>query len=122
MKIFSKVDNAKLKQINNVAYLCLLKTADELKTDLIMSQTMPMDSGDLQKDLDVYGENKSDGTVKVGTSLIYGRRLYFHPEYNFRKDRNPNAGGEWFEPYINGEKKDFVKKKFKNHMRRQNLK
>lgn len=122
MKIFSKVDNAKLKQINNVAYLCLLKTADELKTDLIMSQTMPMDSGDLQKDLDVYDENKSDGTVKVGTSLIYGRRLYFHPEYNFRKDRNPNAGGEWFEPYINGEKKDFVKKKFKNHMRRQNLK
>lgn len=117
MRVTSKVNNAKLKQINEDAFLCLLKTADSLKSDLIESQTMPMDSGDLQKDLDIYDEEKGAGRVKVGTSLKYGRRLYFHPEYNFRKDRNPNAGGEWFEPYINGNKKDFVEKNFKKFMK-----
>ena len=34
--------------------------------------------------------------------------MYFHPEYNFQKANNPNAGGEWLEPWINGDKKDFV--------------
>lgn len=27
----------------------------------------------------------------------YARRLYYNPQYNFQKDRNPNAGGLWFE-------------------------
>ena len=27
----------------------------------------------------------------------YARRLYYHPEYNFRKDVNPLAGAYWFE-------------------------
>ena len=27
----------------------------------------------------------------------YARRLYYHPEYNFAKDKNPEAGGYWFE-------------------------
>jgi hypothetical protein len=27
----------------------------------------------------------------------YARRLYYNPEYNFSKDKNPNAGGLWFE-------------------------
>ena len=40
-----------------------------------------------------------------------------HPEYNFRKNKNKNAGGEWFEPYINGNKKDFAKKKFAKIMK-----
>jgi hypothetical protein len=35
----------------------------------------------------------------------YARRLYFHPEYNFRKSNNANAGGKWFEGFLND---DFV--------------
>lgn len=27
----------------------------------------------------------------------YARRLYYNPQYNFSKDKNPNAGGLWFE-------------------------
>lgn len=116
MQVTSKVFTNKLNKIDNDAFLCLLKTADALKTDLIQSQTMPMDTGDLQKDLDVYDENRSRGSVKVGTTLKYGRRLYYHPEYNFRKDKNPNASGMWFEPYISGKKKNFVKNKFAEFM------
>ena len=54
MQVTSKVFTNRLIKIDNNAFLCLVKTADALKTDLIMSQTMPMDTGDLQKDLDVY--------------------------------------------------------------------
>ena len=32
--------------------------------------------------------------------------MYWHPEYNFRKDKNPNAQGKWMEDYITGSKKD----------------
>jgi hypothetical protein len=27
----------------------------------------------------------------------YARRLYYNPQYNFSKDKNPKAGGLWFE-------------------------
>jgi hypothetical protein len=27
----------------------------------------------------------------------YARRLYYNPQYNFSKDKNPNAQGLWFE-------------------------
>jgi len=55
--------------------------------------------------------NKSDIDnfhVLVVSDQPYARRLYFHPEYNFSKEENPNAGAQWFEPYIHGEKKDKV--------------
>ena len=39
---------------------------------------------------------------QVGNGLLiwdtpYARRLYYNPQYNFSKDKNPNAGGLWFE-------------------------
>lgn len=27
----------------------------------------------------------------------YARKLYYHPEYNFSTEHNPEAGGYWFE-------------------------
>lgn len=36
-----------------------------------------------------------DGSVIWNTP--YARRLYYNPQYNFSKDKNPNAGGLWFE-------------------------
>lgn len=54
------------------------------------------------------------GRVSLVSSTPYARRLYYHPEYNFYKGENPDAGGEWFQPYLPGGKKsDFAKKVFK---------
>lgn len=118
MKVHSKVNNAKLKQINSNATIALIKTADALKTDLIQSQTMPFDTGALQNTSTFIDDSESNrGIVKVVSDTPYARRLYFHPEYNFQKTKNANAGGMWFEPYIDGDKKDFVKKTFKQFMR-----
>ncbi|QZT33988.1 minor capsid protein [Caldalkalibacillus thermarum TA2.A1] len=37
------------------------------------------------------------GSGKVMWDGSYARRLYYNPQYNFSKDKNPNAGGLWFE-------------------------
>ncbi|MBC1459071.1 minor capsid protein [Listeria newyorkensis] len=39
---------------------------------------------------------------KIGEGMLiwatpYARRIYFNTQYNFSKDKNPNAGGLWFE-------------------------
>jgi len=50
------------------------------------------------------GTLQSSGVLatKIGTGEViwdtpYAHRLYVHPEYNFSKDKNPNARGKWFE-------------------------
>lgn len=37
------------------------------------------------------------GKGKLIWDTPYSRRLYWNPQYNFSTDRNPNAGGKWFE-------------------------
>lgn len=58
--------------------------------------------------------DSSKGKTSLTHSTPYARRLYFHPEYNFTKETNPNAKGEWFEDWKSGGKKaDFAPKTFK---------
>jgi len=91
----------------------LVETADATKSDLVQSQTMPFDIGTLQnRSTFVDDKNKSKGKVSIVSDTPYARRLYFHPEYNFQTDKNSKAGGLWFDPYINGNKKNFVKNTF----------
>lgn len=54
----------------------------------------PMDTGNLI--------NSSLRASQIGQGRLvwdtpYARRLYYNPQYNFSKDKNPNAGGLWFE-------------------------
>lgn len=132
MKVTSKVFPKEIAKINDKAFLTLIETADALHSDVVQSQTMPMDSGALQnrgggvvqngkKTIKVEGTNldinKRSKVVRVVSESPYARRLYFHPEYNFRKHRNANAGGLWFDPYVDGNKKDFVPKTFAKLMK-----
>lgn len=122
MKLNAKVkgkinlkNNAMIKQI---AIQSMVETANAVKNDLQRSQTMPYDTGELQNRSTFVDDFKKDsGKVSIVSDTSYARRLYMHPEYNFRKNKNKNAGGEWFEPYINGNKKDFAKKKFAKIMK-----
>ena len=86
------------------------KAADALIGDLKNSQTIPFDVGTLQ--LNTYFENVNDN-IMIISNTPYARRLYFHPEYNFRTTNNVNAGAKWFEPYLTGDKKDFFTNTFK---------
>lgn len=109
-----KLNEAKLKELTRQQYISLAQTADALVTDLRDSQTMPFDTGNLQNDSTFLDDSqKEQGRVSVVSSTPYARRLYYHPEYNFRTTNNRNAGGKWFEPYISGNKSDFIVNAFK---------
>ena len=108
-----KLNEAKLKELTRQQYVSLAQTADALVTDLRDSQTMPFDTGNLQNDSTFLDDSqKEQGRVSVVSSTPYARRLYYHPEYNYRTTNNRNAGGKWFEPYISGNRTDFVKDTF----------
>lgn len=122
MKVTGKVNKQFLARYQNIAQLNLVKTADAMKTDLVQSQTMPFDTGALQNQSTFVDDSKKkQNKVKIVSDTPYARRLYFHPEYNFQKDKNSNAGGQWFETYISGAKKDFANKTFARFMRRSNI-
>ena len=108
-----KLNEAKLKELTRQQYISLAQTADALVTDLRDSQTMPFDTGNLQNDSTFLDDSqKEQGRVSVVSSTPYARRLYYHPEYNYRTTNNANAGGKWFEPYISGNRTDFLKDTF----------
>lgn len=113
MKITSKINTKNINLIKQDMINCLVETADAVRSDLVKSQTMPFDEGNLQnKSTFVDDSKKSLGKVSIVSDTPYSRKLYFHPEYNFQKGKNKNAGGEWFNPYINGNKRDLPKKIF----------
>ena len=114
-----KLNEAKLKELTRQQYISLAQTADAVLTDLRDSQTMPFDTGNLQNDSTFIDDSqKEKGRVSIVSSTPYARRLYYHPEYDFRHTNNPNAGGKWFEPYISGKKSDFVVNAFKEIFKR----
>ncbi|MHB8061257.1 MAG: hypothetical protein ACYDG2_01280, partial [Ruminiclostridium sp.] len=53
------------------------------------------------------------GETRISYDTPYARRLYWHPEYNFRTDKNASAQGKWLQTYIDGPKKSFAKNVFK---------
>lgn len=103
-----------------------VKTAAEtsieaLKTDVIAAQVMPFDTGDMQNN-QTFTATEDDGdsiSARLVTGSPQARRLYYHPEYNFQKVNNPNAGGKWLEPWIDGERKDFLENTFRDEFKKE---
>ena len=103
----------KIKKLTDAQWMVLEKTAEALHTDVVQAQVIPRDSGHLQNESTFvdYSQSQS-GTVTIVHQTPYARRLYYHPEYNFRTVENANAQGKWFEPWIDGDKKDFCQKAY----------
>lgn len=115
MKITIKFNKQKIQGIENVINSSDSETMELLYTDLVTSQTMPFDSGDMQNN-ETFVKSTENGAILV-TGSPQARRLYYHPEYNFQK-KNTNAGAYWLEPYINGSKSDFIKVNFADIVKR----
>lgn len=114
-----KLNEAKLNELTKQQYISLAQTADALLTDLRDSQTMPFDTGNLQNDsTSIDDSQKEKGRVSIVSTTPYARRLYYHPEYNFRRNNNARAGGKWFDDYISGNKSDFAKSAFSKLFKR----
>ena len=98
----------KIKKLQDVSQRAFELTVQAVLTDVQQSQTMPKDKGELERS----GFTAVDTGHMVAGIIFdtpYARRLYWHPEYDFRKDKNQYAGGLWMQTYIDGPKKNFVK-------------
>lgn len=122
MQVSSRVtmNFPRLHQLSQAALDALEMTAEALHTEVVQAQRMPFDTGHLEEDSTfVDGKEKKNGKVSIVSSTPYARRLYFHPEYSFRKDENSHAGGEWFKPWLpGGSKQNFAKKTFQAFYKR----
>ena len=93
-----------LNMLDNAQFEALAQTADATLTELRDRQVMPFDTGNLQNDSTFVNDSQRD-KVSIVSSTPYARRLYFHPEYNYRRGDNASAGGKWFDSFLND---DFI--------------
>ena len=89
-----------LNMLDHAQFEALEQTADATLTELRDRQVMPFDTGNLQND-STFVDDSQKTTVSIVSSTPYARRLYFHPEYNYRRGNNASAGGKWFESFLN---------------------
>lgn len=102
------LDQSAIDRLDKAAIECIALTADATLTELRDRQVMPFDTGNLQND-STFVDDSQQGKASIVSSTPYARRLYFHPEYNYRRNNNGNAGGRWFDSFLND---DFIEKAY----------
>lgn len=115
-----KLDFAKISRLSQAQVTALEETAEALHTEVIQAQVFPRDTGTLQNESTYVDTSESGrGKVSIVSTTPYARRLYFHPEYHFHTDANPNAKGKWYEDWLpGGTEADFCANAFKQIYRR----
>lgn len=115
-----KLNMPVIRRLSQAQKTALEQTAEALHTEVVQAQVIPRDTGNLQgESFFVDTSDSASGKVSLVHSTPYARRLYFHPEYNFSKDENPNARGRWFKDWQPGGKHvDFAIKAFQELYRR----
>lgn len=102
-----KLNMPRIKELTGAQGAALEQTVEALHTEVVQDQIVPRDQGTLQNEAMFVNTKKvKQGRVSIVHSTPYARRLYFHPEYQFSKDENPNAKGKWFEDWEPGGKKE----------------
>ena len=108
-----RINTRALDMLDNAQLEALAMTGDATLTELRDRQVMPFDTGNMQND-STFLDDSQKGKVSIVTTAPQARRLYFHPEYNFKRGNNHSAGGKWFESFLND---DFVKKAYAQLLR-----
>lgn len=110
-----KMNMVAINRLTKAQVQALEMTTEALHTEVVQAQVVPFDQGTLQGEgFSVDYADSSRGRTSLVHSTPYARRVYFHPEYNFQTDTNPNAKGEWFEDWLRGGKAaDFAPKAYK---------
>lgn len=99
-----ELNTSVLDMLDNAQIEAFAQTADATLTELRDRQVMPFDTGNLQNDSTSIDDSQGT-TVSIVTTAPQARRLYFHPEYNYKRGNNSRAGGGWFDSFLND---DFI--------------
>ncbi len=126
VKSIVKLNMPVVRQLTAAAKTSIAQTAEAIHTDVVQSQVIPRDTGNLQNESTFVDLGEiNQGKAAIVSSTPYARRLYYHPEYNFHQtpwvdeqgkshEGNANAKGRWLDDYLKGgRKQDFAQKAFK---------
>ncbi|MBS4534978.1 hypothetical protein GOQ29_05020 [Clostridium sp. D2Q-14] len=109
IKVDVKLNPQAVKKLEEAMVKALPLTLEAMKTEVNNMQVVPKDIGTLEESVVTGGEN---GVGFMSYNTPYARRLYYHPEYNFRQDKNPNAQGRWMDSFIHGDKKKWLEETY----------
>lgn len=115
IKATLKLNQEAIEKIQDAAIKALPLTMEAMKTEINNMQVVPKETGNLEESAKTGAEGNK-GYISYNTP--YARRLYYHPEYNFRQDKNPNAQGRWMDSFIYGPKKDWLAKAYGEFLKR----
>ncbi len=122
MRVSSRVNlnMDRIRELTQAQVTALEQTAEALHTEVVQAQVVPRDTGNLQNESMFVDYSESNhGKVSIVHSTPYARRLYYHPEYHYSRDENPDAKGHWFEDWEEGgEHSDFAVNAYKKIYRR----
>ena len=107
-----------LGRLSSAQLKALEQTTDAVKSDIVTSAVVPKQTGELERSAFVDTSQIKKGKTAIKYDAPHARRLDWHPEYNFRTDKNANARGKWMQTYIDGEKKNFAREAFKKLYRK----
>lgn len=114
MKVKVQLYPGRIRRIVDASEKAFGLTVQAVLSDIQQSQTMPKNTSELERG----GFSEIENMVaKIIFDTPYARRLYWHPEYNFRTDKNQFAGGQWMQPYIDGHKKNFAKETYSKFLK-----
>ncbi|MDP4144491.1 MAG: minor capsid protein [Bacillota bacterium] len=108
IKVTIKLDKVKVSGLKEASKQAFEMTIEAVLSDIKTSAVVPKETGELERSGFVDNSQIKNMVASIIFDTPYARRLYWHPEYNFRRDKNINAQGKWMEAYIDGDKKNFI--------------
>ncbi|MBY9082381.1 hypothetical protein KIH86_13870 [Paenibacillus sp. HN-1] len=91
---------------------------ESILSDIMAAEVVPKQTGELERSATIDASKSKRGKVTISYDTPYARRLYWHPEYKFRKDKNRHAQGEWLRAWAEGTKKRGVTETFKKLLKK----
>jgi len=108
VKVTIKLDNIKISGLEKASKKAFEMTVEAVLSDIKTSAVVPKETSMLEDSGFVDDSQIENMVASIVFDTPYARRLYWHPEYKFRTDKNINAQGKWMQVYIDGEKKNFI--------------
>ncbi|NMF04571.1 minor capsid protein [Clostridium beijerinckii] len=117
VKVSVKLNQSKINRLVEASKQAFKLTVEDVLKDIKDSQVVPKDTGRLEESGEIDFSQVENMIASIVFDTPYAKRLYWHPEYNFKTDKNSNAQGRWMDMYISGIKRDFVKERYFVHLK-----
>lgn len=116
VRVRTRMNHQALNRIRQAQTSALEQTVkgakESILAEIMAAEVVPKQTGHLERSATIDDSKSKRGKVTLIYDTPYARRLYWHPEYNFRRDKNRNAQGMWLEAWVNGQKDNIIKRTF----------